>query len=317
MPQSSNNNNKAYEAFASVDQMVSKPVLGSDGAASWQEFKKEYRVKDESVAPSLQVKHADRMGTGLSSMAEERAHEEKIRRAAGDAAVGSGYTTFQKKNDAEEAQERKRRKRIEQKIRPDKKPYFQASASFDGWRFDYVFTTRDRGTGYYWDGTDSVKKLNGTLPDVPEPAAATMDDSSSAEKKEETNKPPSKRRKKEETTKQKNENVNHNPRIITTRNQVEEAIQRRKERLQRPPRGLVVADSSQEECRLMNGWESAKDPASGKTYYFHRESGQRQWDPPIENLPEGWKSAKDPRNGKTYYYHTNGETSWEVPQQAK
>ena len=71
------------------------------------------------------------------------------------------------------------------------------------------------------------------------------------------------------------------------------------------------------------GWESAKDPSSGKTYYYKRSTNERSWKKPIlptkssaggeEHLPDGWKSTKDPSSGKTYYYHTSGKTSWEKP----
>ena len=31
---------------------------------------------------------------------------------------------------------------------------------------------------------------------------------------------------------------------------------------------------------LPQGWEEAKDPASGKAYYFNRSTGETRWDPP-------------------------------------
>mmetsp|Transcript_32480 Transcript_32480/g.48082 ORF Transcript_32480/g.48082 Transcript_32480/m.48082 type:complete len:309 (+) Transcript_32480:143-1069(+) len=301
---------ESYEVFASVDKLVSKAVVGSDGAASWQEFRKETKglSSRESVAPALQVKRSDRLGTGLATIADERANEAKIRLESGESALGSGYTTFKRKNDAEEAKERKRRRNIEKKIRPNDKSYFKASSTFDGWRFDYVFTTRDRGTGYYWDGTDSLKKLNGEL-DVPE---TTGDDSP----EESNNNVQAKQMKKKKNSKHGEEKKKETEKAkdskhldsVSALDQVAEAIKRRNERLQRPPRGLVSNDVS-----LSSAWESAKDSTSGKTYYFNRETGKQQWDPPDAQLPEGWKSAKDSRNGKIYYYHTNGQTTWEVP----
>ena len=66
------------------------------------------------------------------------------------------------------------------------------------------------------------------------------------------------------------------------------------------------------------GWQQASDPVSHTVYYYHEESGQRQWEIPREpskesSLPEGWSSAKDASTGKEYYYHINGETKWERP----
>jgi hypothetical protein len=78
---------------------------------------------------------------------------------------------------------------------------------------------------------------------------------------------------------------------------------------------------------LPSGWETARDPFSGKTYYYCRATEERSWvkpkqpetetngdkDEETETLPEGWKSAKDKTTDKTYYYHTNGETRWDKP----
>jgi hypothetical protein len=38
---------KSFDAFKKVDELVSKPVLGSDGAASWQSFRKGEYVYDD------------------------------------------------------------------------------------------------------------------------------------------------------------------------------------------------------------------------------------------------------------------------------
>ena len=71
------------------------------------------------------------------------------------------------------------------------------------------------------------------------------------------------------------------------------------------------------------GWESALDPASGKSFYFRRSTNERRWDKPSllsseqiqqqEQLPDGWRSTLDTSSGKMYYYHTSGKTSWEKP----
>lgn len=291
----------AYDAFAAVDNVVAKPVLGSDGAASWQEFRKGTKeLQRESVAPSLQVKKADRLGSGLATLEEERSHERKIRVEGGEAALGSGYTTFKRKHDAEEAAEKKRRKLIEKRIRPEKKPYFHASETFGGWRFDYVFTTRDRGTGYYWDGTDSLKKLNG-LEDLPEPSPEPSEGGAQVE---------ASAKDAGSALKRKTKGKKHSPTVVINNDpnnpleQVANAIRRRNEAMKQPPAGLAC---------LVNGWETASDPSTGKTYYFNRSTGQKQWNPPAGQLPEGWKSATDVATGELYFFHSDGTTTWVRP----
>jgi hypothetical protein len=62
-------------------------LTGSDGALAWQEFKstnKQIR-KGGTAAPNLPMKRADRLGTGLKSIEEERALENEIRKKSGKA----------------------------------------------------------------------------------------------------------------------------------------------------------------------------------------------------------------------------------------
>lgn len=313
--------------------MVAKTVFGSDGAASWQQFRNNTaELQRDSVAPGLQVKRADRLGTGLTTLQQERLHESAVRKQHGHAAceckkfeesgcpfvqtthliclfaVGSGYSNFQKKHDAEEAANRKKRKRIENRIRPDEKKYFILAEVFDGWKFDYVFTTRDRGTGYYWDGMDSLKKLRGEL-EEPESSAESQTTETDPEKKRKPQLPDKKTKKKKKKASKQPPVFVHNPNHPLE--QVANAIRRRQAALNIPP-------SSN---RLPAGWASAVDSTTGKTYFFNQGTGERQWDAPeIEgkysaksDLPEGWSEAKDKGSGKTYYYHTNGETRWARP----
>lgn len=260
-------------------------------------------MQRESVAPSLQVKRADRLGTGLTSLSQERANEDKVRSEAGDAALGSGYTTFKKKENAEEASQRKRRKLIEKRIRPDKCQYYIAAETFKGQKFDYVFTTRDKKTGYYWDGTDSVKKLNDV--DLPIPTSGETKGSSGDPSTE------SRKKKKRRTILEEKGNVVPSAVLNDPNNpldQVASAIRRRNEALRAPP---ISAAAQRVLCA---GWDSATDKATGKMYYFNLSTGQRSWDPqPAHTLPDGWKATND-GSGKTYYYHTSGETRWERPQ---
>ena len=61
--------------------------------------------------------------------------------------MGAGYTAFKEKNEDKDMQPLSE---TTPRIRPDHMIYFIASDEFTGWKEDYVFTTRHRGTGYYW-----------------------------------------------------------------------------------------------------------------------------------------------------------------------
>ena len=306
----------AYDAFNAVDQLVSKPIVGSDGAASWQEFRNNHRktlYNKPSTAPLAPLKKHDKLGTGLTSWDEERKREEQVRKEGGHEALGTGYTTFKAKQ--EDPLVRKERKRIEARRRPDNVEYFIPATTFAGWKFDYVFTTKEeRGTGYYWDGMDSLKKLRGELPD---PGPAHDKDNNSSSSKDEAQQQhassgkqePSSEPDEESMPKKKKKRKKTAPVIVEDPNnpleQVQEAIRKRNMRL-----GLGIEG-------LPEGWEAASDPSTGKVYYFHRQSGTRQWEKPpsqqAEALPEGWSMAQDTTTGKQYYYHKSGETRWEKP----
>lgn len=299
-------------AFSKVDDLVSKPVLGSDGAASWQEFRKDHKQQYRpSVAPKAPLKKADKLGTGLSSWEDEQRHEDQIRKVAGDAATGAGYTQFKQKNNAEEAQERKRMKMVESRTRPDDKDYFIPGKTFSGWKFDYVFTTRPNyGTGYYWDGMDSIKKLRGE--ELPEEQPAKKAKVHDNDQKNDTNyadveKPKKKKRKKLQGPVIVNDPTN-------PLEQIAAVIQKRQQLL------------TGQDPTLQQGWEVAKDPFTGKPYYFNRATGEQTWEKPTADpdagkddapLPEGWEAVTDKSTGKVYYFNrSSGERSWEKPQQS-
>lgn len=299
--------NDAYDAFNSVDKLVSKPVLGSDGAASWKNFRKENKTiyAKTSSAPLAPLKKSDKLGAGMSSWEDERKREEEARLESGAAALGEGYTNFRAKNGQEEALMRKEKKRIEKRLRPDKSEYFLPAKAFEGWKWDYIFTTKDRGTGYYWDGMDSLKRQNGQLSADAGPKSSA--NNAQAEGEEEsankrtatdgTKEPRQKKKKRKKTC----------PEIVDDPNnpleQVQAAIRSRNERL-----GLTQDD-------LPAGWETASDPTTKVVYYYHRESGTRQWEKPkTDPLPDGWSVAKD-QNGKPYYFHReSGTRQWEKPE---
>jgi hypothetical protein len=302
----------AYDAFNAVDALVSKPVMGSDGASRWQDFRADhkqiYELARPSVAPVAPLKVSDRKA-GFGSWNEERRNEVAVRTTAGDAALNAGYTNFQHKNNetAEELARKKHEKQVRKRVRPEGEPYYIKpgddggdTLTFRGHKFDYIFTTKDKKTGYYWDGMDSVKRLD----QGDSPADTNIHgkkQESTAETNSATEQPKKKKRKKVKA-----------PVIIDDPNnpmeQVAAAIQRRQLAATGATSGGGGGDSA---------WETALDPTSGKTYYFCRATGERKWEKPEPEtlpLPRGWQSAKDPNTGKEYFYHAaTGETRWERP----
>ena len=334
----------SFSAFNEVDESVAKPVLGSDGAARWQDFSKNAKLPTTtSVAPAIPLKKLDR-ALGTQSIRDEQANEAKIRKEAGDSEQGSGYTVFKRKSDHEEIAEQKKKKLVMDKVRPDDVSYFLQADEFEGYKYDYVFTTRDtRGTGYYWDGTDSVRKELGLPPihNIANGSSRAADGNDNAEQP--------KKKLKTKKKKKKAREVAAVPEIdqFNPMEQVAQAILRREQAMGGPPSSLLSVDNRQADAAALGadssalnlastssapetlepelvaaGWESTKDPHSGKTYYFRRTTNERSWTKPNlpkqpaemnNEVPDGWKSTKDKSSGKVYYYHTSGKTSWEKP----
>ncbi|KAE8125113.1 hypothetical protein FH972_019948 [Carpinus fangiana] len=77
--------------------------------------------------------------------------------------------------------------------------------------------------------------------------------------------------------------------------------------------------------KLPPGWVEAKDPASGASYYYNKNTAKSQWVRPVEtspiaqhpspsSFPEGWIEAFDETSGHKYYYNTKTHVSqWEHP----
>ena len=320
----------SHAAFAAVDSMVSKQVHGSDNTASWQSFQNESKSSLRSkgamstgAAPVMPIKRADRLGTGMQSRDDEKRHENQIRKEAGQAPVGSGYTAFKRKVDHEAVASAKRAKLVADRVRPDDVRYYIAAETFQGWKEDYVFTTKDRGTGYYWDGMDSLKKQLGLSSGgpssgvVPETKAKVDDAIGSNDALPEDTAATKKKRKKKKKSKSKDgtdgttvvEDDSNNP-----MDQIAAAIQRRNQAMMYPPGSVGraaaaggVADAnaaaadaigltgsglpSQVTALAAKGWEKTTDPSSGKEYYFNRSTGKTKWNNPLLEKKE--KSMED------------------------
>jgi hypothetical protein len=262
----------AYSAFSSVDALVSKPVMGSDGAASWQEFSRQSSAyKSRGIAPHAPLHKSDRV-IGMKSIVEERKYEEKIRQEYGDAPMGSGYTVFKRKQDKAHLESKKRNKLILEKKRPDNVKYFIPSPSFSGWKEDYVFTTRDRGTGYYWDGTDSLKKLQ---------KEKEGGDEGYQSQNENVVERPKKKKKKDKFSLQNTVSSTHEddlPEGWETATDSRGNIYFFNRSLNKSVWERPTKNGS--DSLLPEGWKEGIDPASGKTYYFNYSTNETTWDRP-------------------------------------
>ena len=337
---SSSSVSSSFDAFAKVDAIVAKKVIGSDGAASWQSFRDDNpTTKDRfysSNAPKAPLKKADKLGTGFSTWDEERDHEKKVRKDAGHATTGAGYTNFNKK----QSSSNKYKQAIIDRIRPDDIQYFIPSKTFQGWKFDYIFTTRNsvHNTGYFWDGMDSIKKQNGEVI-IGEDLKlannqANNNDKDTKRKKVKSSSSSSNNKKEKKKKKRKKNNNDNGPVIVHNPNNPMEQMQAILERRNRQLTGMLPTTTTDDNNSVLpSGWEAAKDPSTDKTYYFHRATGDRSWEIPkmpphskdrdggdgennaneASQLPMGWKSVVDKASGKIYYHHTNGEVTWTKP----
>ena len=328
----------SFSVFKEVDESVAKPVLGSDGAARWQDF----RVKNSKllslggggVAPALPLKKLDRVALGTTSIHEERTNEIKIRREAGDRELGAGYTTFKRKTNTEEIAEKKRRKLVMERVRPDDAPYFLEAETFGGYKFDYVFTTRDtRGTGYYWDGMDSLKKELGKESSnvhedettaAPPPVAAASAAAASTLLISSV---------KDASKKKKKIHIDHNPVFLpedvidefNPMEQVAQAIQRRSHAMSTPTSSLMggggdakiiintlAADAAAlgVDSRLLNNLTSSTVVST--TSAITNTTTSQSLEPGLVAL--GWESALDPASGKIFYFQrSTNERRWDKP----
>lgn len=295
----SKKNETAYTAFSSVDARVAKPVLGSDSAAAWQSFQSTNKTvfKKSSVAPTAPLKAADR-AAGFTSWREERQNEERVRELAGEAAVNAGYTQFKAKDDDDDSKlTKKERQRIEKRLLGEDQDYFIPSKTWQGPKWDYVFTTKPHhGTGYYFDGMDSLKRLrnaekkgNGRINADESKKRSSEEHSVTAAINLQADDQEPKKKKKKSKKGATAVTIVHDP--TNPLQQVAEALQKKRQEQQQ--------------------WQTAVDPSTNKTYYYNPLSGERSWDKP---LPVGWQVATDATTGKEYYYNADtGVTAWERP----
>lgn len=322
--------NDPYIAFVRVDDQVSKPIVGNDGAFAWKTFINSRKPRRTSVAPELPSKRADRL-QGFKNFREERDNEVKIRNEHGDVRLGEGYVSFKEKLNHIDIEKNKNEERIRKKIRPATSQYFIKYGTFEGKKYDYVFMTKDRGTGYYWDGMDSYYRLvNGkaeeSVVELVEPKLLDVEYNEAKQKRSKTNK------------------FDKN----NAMEDIEKAIQRRNILMANKKNEYIQTDvfSKSNEIHIedisvltgavgkqytayspnissleLNGWETAYDEKTKRIYYFHRGSGERRWDCPLlhlhknkEALKSGWKTAKDAKSGCLYYYNEDtGYSSWNIP----
>ena len=305
----------AYDVFQKVDALVSKPVSGSTQALHWQTFRQDKLKSTTSAAPMAPLSKSQR-ASGFASWKDEQAHEATLRLQRNEAPLHQGYTTFDKSHQDQQDQQltAKQRKRILAKIRPEDKDYFIPAATFQGAKFDYIFTTRpDRGTGYFWDGSDSVKRLQ--QPTTTDNTGTTKIETITASQQETTAGQSEKRA--EPPTSDKGNEVDEKPRAKKKKKQAPTIIETNNHPLEQV---AALLQSRQQQSALPPGWEQATDMSTQQPYYFNPATVERSWErPQLQAAPKSdaagskWNAATDATTGKTYYYNAAGETRWDDP----
>jgi hypothetical protein len=323
------------DAFGKVDELVAKPVLGSDGAKAWQDFAQRGKGSrpaltstGASKAPKAPLKRQDR-AMGYTSWQDEKTKAGDARQD--DKASSAGYTHFKKKQDgaADGGLSKKQRQAILNRVRPDKEAYYIKSDTFAGSKFNYVFSTKEGyGTGYFWDGTDRLRALDddtntntvsNTLSNTlsNENAKGTADPPDTLVAFAASDEPLKKKRKKK--SKAVAPTMVHDP--SHPLEQVAAALAQRRQQQQQ--------QSSVTDPTLPEGWQATQDPTTRQTYYYQAATGERTWTKPtgveltdesstttvtVKKLPEGWTATVDAASGQTYYYHAASQkTQWDKP----
>jgi len=232
---------------------------------------------------------------------------------------------------------------VVERVRPDGTNYFIKADTFDGWKEDYVFTTKaGRGTGYFWDGMDSVKKLlqggGSTLEEATDWNGGTSGATAAAGDRDLKRRKKKKKSKKNKRTKmegsattmtiqpedhhhQQHQTDSHNP-----MEQVQNAIRRRNEILSRSssilgvnPTTTTQADHERTEMNALTGTttsrsrtgttttsSSSKTPivAATKDDNLPSSSSSSAADASVvaELASHGWEVATDTGSGKLYYF---------------
>eukprot|EP00592_Proboscia_alata_P013715 CAMPEP_0194386128 /NCGR_PEP_ID=MMETSP0174-20130528/84642_1 /TAXON_ID=216777 /ORGANISM="Proboscia alata, Strain PI-D3" /LENGTH=310 /DNA_ID=CAMNT_0039174989 /DNA_START=28 /DNA_END=956 /DNA_ORIENTATION=- len=292
----------SFSAFSEIDNLVSKPVIGSDGALSWQNWRNEAKGINKStaslsVAPNLPMKQIDRKNTGFQNFDQERENEMAVRKTMGDVAVGEGYTVFKRKEHEDKLARNESNTtniQLQKRTRPPDAIYFMQAKTFEGWKHDYIFTTKDgRGTGYFWDGWDTARGVLETQP------------KSSKEGDADSNKT---------RTKKKKRKKGYDPHDASSLFQPDESNHPMTQVAEAIARAAQAASSkSSAECNNAShparqkqvdvsldeaGWSSAVDSGTQKVYYFNKLTKETRWDHPLGGvLPPGWNSVKDKESG--------------------
>jgi hypothetical protein len=308
---------KHIDTSAVVDKYVSKPILGSDGAAAWLQFRtastshshshsnNSTNNQSKGTSPLAPLSLSDRKA-GFVSWQAEREHEIRARHdpsRSEENVLGYGYTNFRHKEDKNHAPLTKKRKHaVLNRIRPEDVPYFISATVGTEHKFDYVFDTRSTyGTGYYWDGTDSQKKIQlqaigkGQVTDVFDDYLTTNYPKSIEISKialsldAENNACKKMKRKREDNMKSTSETKSidvddtYNPRAqiaaLHYRQHQHKHLQLGQLQMLDPrPQSSVSLNSNS--CPLPVNWETALDPQQMKYYYYNIKTHEVTWEFP-------------------------------------
>ena len=273
------------DAFSKVDDLVSKPILGSDGAKAWQEFAKDNKSartakKSLSSAPQAPLKAQER-SMGFTSWQEEQQAEGKRRLEQGLQVASTGYTHFKKKQPQHEKQQEHA-----DKATGDKDNYHDNDDDDDNKKDKKQQSTTSTITSNDTTTTTTTTTTTSDRPRKKRKAAAAV-------------------------------TVVHDP--MHPLEQVSAALQQKHQQAASnaatalPPGWHVAQDAASGKTYFYHattGQRSWEKPVKTTETNSNNNNAMNN------TLPEGWTTAQDPCTGNTYYYHAPTKiVQWHPPNQ--
>lgn len=264
------------DAFSKVDDMVSKPVLGSDGAKAWQEFaKKNPSRAATSAAPTAPLKAQER-AMGYTSWSDERTDEIKRREEEGKVSLEqAGYTHFKRRGPANCHKRKGVYLEQEEQDDNDKQTNLKGAA-------EELATIQAEQVNEKVETVDvKRKKSRKTLPKIVHDPSHPIEQVAAALQHKEQD---------------------SSPNLPPGWHSAEDPSNRKVyyyhattgERSWTKPSNVETVSES-----LPEGWTTAQDPATGKKYYYHTTAQITQWEAPNSETSKASQDSPEKNSGKS------------------